>query len=340
MSRPTIADVAKAAEVSISTVDRVLTGRKTVKRATAERVLAAAQEIGFYAAGVIRHNLEARPTYTLGFLLQQSSRSFYRSLAQQLTEASQTYPQANIQARIEFMDDLAPHAVAEHMLKLGKKVQALSVVAAEHARIAQAIESLAADNVPTFSLISTLTAPCGVGYIGLDNWKVGRTAAWALHHFCPQGGKVAIMVGSHRYRCQELNESGFRSYFREHANHFQLLEPMISGEERAVAAELTRNLLLREPDLKGLYIAGGGVSGVVEVLREQQRPQLFTIGHDLMDVTQNALVDGVLSLVLSHPLPRLAEVAVQAMVSSISDSHAKALPTKLLAFDLYTAENV
>ncbi|HPY41164.1 MAG TPA: LacI family DNA-binding transcriptional regulator [Thiolinea sp.] len=107
--------------MSISTVDRVLTGRKAVKRATAERVLAAAQEIGFYAAGVIRHNLEARPTYTLGFLLQQGSRSFYRALAQQLTEACATYPYATIQARIEFMEDLSPHAVAEQMLKLVKR---------------------------------------------------------------------------------------------------------------------------------------------------------------------------------------------------------------------------
>lgn len=340
MSRPTIADVAKAADVSISTVDRVLTGRKTVKRATAERVLAAAQEIGFYAAGVIRHNLEAKPTYSLGFLLQQGSRSFYRALAQQLTEASNAYPQAHIQARIEFMNDLSPHAVAEQMLKLGKKVQALAVVAAEHVRITQAIESLAAEGIPTFGLISTLTAPCGVGYIGVDNWKMGRTAAWALHHFCPQGGKVGIMVGSHRYRCQELNESGFRSYFREHATQFQLLEPMISGEEKGVAAELTRNLLLREPDLVGLYIAGGGITGVVEVLREQPQPALFTIAHDLMDVTQNALVDGVLSLVLSHPLPRLTESVIQAMVASISDHRTKTLPTKLLAFDLHTSENI
>jgi hypothetical protein len=35
-----------------------------------------------------------------------------------------------------------------------------------------------------------------------------------------------ILVGNHRYRCQEMNESGFRSYFREHAPGFTLLEPL------------------------------------------------------------------------------------------------------------------
>ena len=216
----------------------------------------------------------------------------------------------------------------------------MSVVAAEHARVTQAIESLAADGVPTFSVISTLTAPCGVGYIGLDNWKVGRTAAWAFHRFCPQGGKVAIIVGSHRYRCQELNETGFRSYCREHASGFQLLEPLISGEHKSVAAELTRNLLLREPELKGLYIAGGGVTGVLEVLREQHSHHLITVAHDLMDVTRSGLLDGHLSLVLSHPLTKLAEVNVHSMVNSIRESRAKPLPMHLLAFDMYTSENL
>ena len=43
MARPTIADLARTAGVGISTVDRVLNGRDPVRRATAERVLAAAE---------------------------------------------------------------------------------------------------------------------------------------------------------------------------------------------------------------------------------------------------------------------------------------------------------
>ena len=61
MDRPTIADLAKMAGVSISTVDRVLNARKPVRRATAERVLQAAEQIGFYATGVIKQRLGAGP---------------------------------------------------------------------------------------------------------------------------------------------------------------------------------------------------------------------------------------------------------------------------------------
>ena len=67
--------------------------------------------------------------------------------------------------------------VSETMLRLGERVEALAVVAAEHAHVSHAIETLAAKGVPTYGLISELTAACGVGYFGLDNWRVGRTAA-------------------------------------------------------------------------------------------------------------------------------------------------------------------
>ena len=55
-----------------------------------------------------------------------------------------------------------------------------------------------------------------------------------------------------------MNESGFWSYFREHAP--QLLEPLTTFETKAVAQEVTEKLLREHPDLAGLYVAGGGIS--------------------------------------------------------------------------------
>ena len=77
---------------------------------------------------------------------------------------------------------------------------------------------------------------------GLDNWKVGRTAAWAIARLCTKPGRIGILVGNPRYRCQEMNESGFRSYFRECAPDFTLLEPISTFEDKAIAREVTEPL--------------------------------------------------------------------------------------------------
>ena len=303
--RPTIADLARAAGVSVSTVDRVLSGRDAVRQGTAQQVLAAAERIGFYAVGALKQRLRVeRPERSFGFLLQQPTRSFYRLLGEALVAETAACASVRGRARLEFLDDLRPELVAERLLKLGRHCDAVAVVAADHPRIAAAVDQLARDGVAVFALISGLTAAGCAGYVGLDNWKVGRTAAWTVTHVCKQPGAVGIFVGSHRYRCQDVCEMSFRSYFREQAPEFRLLEPLTTFEEARYAHEAASGLLRRHPDLVGLYVAGGGISGVIQALRDagpQVYRNLVTVGHELMDHTRSGLIDGVLTLVLSHP---------------------------------------
>lgn len=331
--RSTIADLADVSGVSISTIDRILNGRHPVRKATGDKVLAAAVAIGFYATPALRERLGVgRPVIRLGFLLQQSNRPYYRALAVALHQAARP----GVQLFVEHMDDLTPEAVAARMLEMGGRVDALAAISAEHPRITQAIEALALQNVPVFGLISSLTAACGTGYVGLDNWKVGRTAAWAIANLCKVPGRVGILVGHHRYRCQELNESGFRSYFREHGADFSLLEPISTFEDRRVARDVTEDLLARAPDLVGLYLSGGGITGAMEAIAASGR-KLVTVGHELMEPTRVGLMDGVLTMVIAHPTARMMHEAIDAMCDA-----AGGLPPgqRLIGFDIYTAENI
>ena len=244
MDRPTIADLARAAGVSISTVDRALNGRDPVRRQTAERVLMAARAIGFHAAGLIGQRLKTeQPERTFGFLLQQRSSHFYQELGEALNEATKACASVRGRAIIQYLDDLTPASVSDHLARLASEVDAIGVVAADHPHVTNAIDPLQRGGVPVFALISALTAPGRAGYIGLDNWKVGRTAAWAVSRLARHPGKVGIFVGNHRYLCQDFCEMSFRSYFREHAPDFHILEALISLEEPRLAYENTLDLL-------------------------------------------------------------------------------------------------
>ena len=91
MKRPTIPDLAEAAGVSISTVNRVLNNPESVRKPTRDRVHHAAEELGFYGFGVIEHSVrKSRATYKLGVLLQQESRTFYHNLGKALHTAAET----------------------------------------------------------------------------------------------------------------------------------------------------------------------------------------------------------------------------------------------------------
>ena len=342
MTRPTIRDLADAAGVSVSTVNRVLAGAPSVRGATAGKVKESAENIGFYGLGTIRAQVSARkPKYRFGFLLLQPFRTLYQQLGAALERAARGNSDCEIEAHIAFANDLAPHAVSAKLMELGETCQAIGVVAAVHPLVSQAVDALEKRNIPVFALISQLSAAGSVNYVGLDNWKVGRTSAWAIASICKSPGKIGILVGNHRYRCQEMNESGFRSYFREHAPEFTLLEPLSTFETSAVAEEMTEKLTREHPDLKGLFVAGGGISGVISALRTLGKAgQIVTVGHQLLDYTRAGLLDGTMTMVIHHPLELLAGEAISGMIRACASPSDGNRQTTVLPFEIYTRENI
>ncbi len=111
----------------------------------------------------------------------------------------------------------------------------------------KAIDSLLVRGTPVIGVLSPLTARGNVGYVGLDSFNVGRTATWSLDKICQQRGEIGILVGNTLYRNQHMNESGFRSYFREKRAGFTLLEPRARFEPADVAREMTGSCLPGTP---------------------------------------------------------------------------------------------
>lgn len=138
-----------------------------------------------------------------------------------------------------------------------------------------------------------------------------------------------------------MNESGFRSYFREFAPEFILLEPLSTFESSAVAQEMTEKLLREHPDLKGLYVAGGGISGALTALRADDNSQrLVTVGYQLMENTRAALLDGLLTVVISYPLARIGDEVVSGMIKAVSRQSENRTFTSVLPFEIHTRENI
>ena len=342
MTRPTIRDLAREANVSVSTVNRVLSGASSVKDGTIQKVKEAAERIGYYGLGTIRAQIVSRrPKRRFGFLLQQPNRTFYQMIGAALKAAASEVADHDIDVELLFAEDLSPHFIAGKLHELGQYCNAVGVVSAVHPLVSQAVSALQERNVSVFALISQLSATGSVNYVGLDNWKVGRTSAWAFHHMCKAPGKIGILVGNHRYRCQEMNESGFRSYFREFAPDFQLLEPLSTFETNAIAEEITTKLITDHPDLIGLFISGGGMSGALTAVRTCGKTgKLIAVGYELTDHTRGGLLDGALTMVIAHPLQKLARETIAGMIRASTAPSDSGNQTTVLPFEIYTRENI
>ncbi len=339
--RATIGDLARAAGVSVATVDRVLNGRHKVRTETAHRVLAAAEEIGFHATELIRLQIATgRPTRTFGFVLEREAYQYFNDLGRALEDAARAAPNVRAKSIIAYATDLTPHGIVATLRELAPNVDAIGILSIDDPVINQAIRDLKRQGKPTFAILSELSSPDCAGYVGIDSRKAGRFAAWTIARTARKPGDVAIMVASYRYIGDELREIGFRSYFREYAPDFRVVEAVTDLRDANHAAGATLDLLADNPKMVGIAAARGS-EGVIAALRKQEeRRPLTVVVNELTVTTRAALVDNVATLVISTPVERIARTVVGAM-SRVLDGETASTPQQFVVpFEIFASENI
>lgn len=340
--RPTINDVARAAGVSAATVDRTLNGRQRVREETAKVVYDAAQRIGYHAAGLIQKRIQSdlKPV-RLGFVLSKEKQAFYQGFAEEIKRAVEGTPNIRGTVRFAYSVSQTPVEFAGLMEDMRSNVDALAAAAVGHHQVTESVAKLRSSGVPCFSLLNDFAQGVRQGYIGLNNVKVGRVAASMIATAVHRPGKLAVFVGGYRWHGHELRETGFRSYFRENAPQFTVQDTLVNLETRQLTYEATLDLLARNPDLRGIYVAGGGMEGAIAALREVRQPgQVALVVNEITPESRSGLNEGYVTLVISTPLSRLCRVMVDMMVASVEQGVSDVGGQKFLQPDLFLPESV
>ncbi len=340
--RTTIEDVAREAGVSTATVDRVLNARERVREDTARRVYEAARLVGYHATPLIGQRVQMDlPRLRLGVVLHKEKQAFYQTFKVELERAVAQAVGVRASVVIEYATSQTPADFAALMDGLAPRVDAVAATAVTHPEVTEAVLRLNARGIPCFALLNDFAQGVRQNYLGLNNMKIGRIAAHMIAVSSHQSGKIAVFVGGYRWHGHELRETGFRSYFREHAPQFTVLDTLVNLETRQLTYEATLDLLNRHPDLRGIYCAGGGMEGAIAALREVRGPgEVVLIVNELTPESRAALASHHVGMAIATPLGRLcadlvalAAEAVQGGITPLQGQH-------FLPPDLYLPESV
>lgn len=300
-ARATVADVARHAGVSTATVDRVLNRRSGVRAPTARRVLDAALALRYLPADALRDAARVRPVRVV-FLLPAGTNRYIRMLGDQVDFGDEDLAPFGVTARRVYVEGFDPAALADALLRHGRRADGVAFMALEHPRVHEAARRLAADGVHLVTMISDLSNSPRAAYVGIDNRAAGRTAAYLLGRFAGgRGGKVALIAGSRAYRGHEEREAGFLHLMEEAFPSLQVVGLREGLDDVENNRRQARALLAQYRDLVGIYNIGGASEGVGRALEETGRASdVVFIGHGLTSETRAMLIDGTMDVVITQ----------------------------------------
>lgn len=316
MKKPGLEDLAAAAGVSMATVDRALNGRQKVRADTVAHIAEVARRIGHPAAWRFAGAGGVRPVVRFGVVLHKQGQGFYKAFAEELRRAVAAVPGAEGRLVLEFSTGQAPGEMAAKLRAMAGRCDVLAATAVNHPEVTEAVEALRARGVAVFALLSEFAPGVRAGYLGLDNYRVGRTAAWMLATHARAPGEVAVFVGGNRWHGHQLRDQGFRDWLRDEAPGLRVLETRVNLETRAVTYEAVRGLLARQPELRGIYVAGGGMEGAVAALRDAGAGgRVALVVSALTPESRQGLRDGQVTLVIDTPLEALCRALMERMAA-------------------------
>lgn len=310
--RPTTKDIAKAAGVSLATVDRVLNGRKGVKQNTIELVNQAIKTLGF-VRNLRAANLAKSQIYRFIFVLPRTGDQFLQKVIQRIEEAEIIYAADHVWCEVQHIDENDPHSIATYLASLSvKDVSGVAIMSPETPQVRDAISRLQERGIAVLPFISNQTL-MDADWVGIDNQAAGATAGLLLGQYSA-GKKGSIMVISESMQSRDSLERrlGFDKIINEDFPNLRALPSLeIYGSEEKAQSVITANLNAH-PDIIGIYVMATEARIPLTIIEASKvSSSVIKIAHERTPFTEQALQNRALDGVIAQDAGHLVRSAIR-----------------------------
>ncbi len=267
----TLKEIAALAGVHRSTVDKVLHKRPGVSDEVRRRVQAVIDETGYRPNPVGRALQKQSAVIRLAaILLEVDARPFMERGIRKAVDALHMY---NIQVDYHacaYGDVETQLEQIECAIRGQVDGIILSPLSADSVR--EAVNRAVAAGIPVVCTNTDIEGTGRLCYVGEDAAKASRIAGRILGEFLGGAGEIAVITSTSAMRTGtyflKVRETGFQGYMAENFPGIHIVESVPSLEDPAMTYQMTLELLRRQPELRGVYVVGGGVREVGRAIRE------------------------------------------------------------------------
>lgn len=302
---PTIKEIARLAEVSRGTVDRVLNNRGSVNAETERRIRELAKAMNYTPNRAGKSLAIRKKQLKLGFILFSSTavNPFFLDVVAGIDDRRKTFSEFGTSVDVRYATIHNPSLqvqLIDELLDSG--IDGLALTPINHPLVWERITQLIGKGFPVVTSNSDLP-DCGrLAYVGSNYFKSGETAAGLLNQ-CTAGQptNVGIIQGSPWVLCHSERVAGFEKQIRCCYPQVQIIGTEINEDDDLNSYIVTREMLSAHPEINALYLVAGGVQGAcraVNDLRKEQRPRI--ISHDVTAATRSLLEDGTIAFSIAQ----------------------------------------
>jgi LacI family transcriptional regulator len=296
----TIKDIAKIANVSRSTVDKVLHNRVGVSDEVRERVKNIIDELDYKPNMIAKALTFQKKPLVIGVIATEND--FFNEAKQGIYAAYKELKDFGLKIEYYSMKDFDVDGQLSIIEQLrNKQISGLAIRPLDHPKIRDAINEMVESNIPVVTFNSDIVSSKRMCFVGQDLVKAGNVAGELMGKLLNGRGKVAIITGSHSLLALKQRIEGFKEVIEKEFPDIQIVREIETLEQREVTFQKTLSLLKSIEDIKGLYVTGQPINEVGKAVKIMGKSKQIIIGcFDLYPETIDLVKQGVVDFTIGQ----------------------------------------
>lgn len=341
----TIKDLAKAAGVSIGTVDRVLHNRGEVAAKTRQKIMQLAEKLN-YKPNLLARALTSRKTLRITAFLPSANDGNSYWACHRIGINAQAEKLAQYQFAIETIDfelfDAADFCAKAQKICDSKPdgVVFAPIFKKESILFAQQLDN---QHIPYAFIDTFVEGTNSIGFVGEDAFQSGRVAANIIDYgTAPDKDILMVNLAKDIDNTQHLitRNQGFMSYFMDKGKNNGLkINIEIPSSAESTVKERLDSVFLSNRNIGAIWVSGAKSYVVARYLDSVGRSDINLVGYDVYNENVEYLKRGVISCLIAQQPTEQAEKVIGLMFDYLS-KNTKAQSLVYQKVEIVNSENV
>lgn len=294
----TTEQIAKELNISRGTVSRALNGSKGVNEETKQKVLEAAERMG-YKPNKAARSLVMKKKYSIGVVVFSEPQYFWKEVRQGIARAEQELYDYGVSVEYIMTDIKNPEEQISAIRKLiDMGVDAIALSPNNPDIVADFIDEVSEKGIPVLTFSSDIPHSRRICYVGSDYIQSGRLAGEVMGKLLNGNGKVAVLTFAQAVLSIQQRIIGFREVIGQYPK-LEIMGPYKLSRTGEDVYDFTVKLIKENPDLNGIFVTYGKTEVVGRALMDiGKQKEIKVIGYDLSDEIIELLKQDVLQAII------------------------------------------